>query len=870
MKNYKILFIFVLLMLLSSFLYAQGSWHPEKTYWPRTLIDSSQTAINEVKARVTVQPFLSIYNDIKTKSDVDYTTCTTELQKAVVARCAAFRFFIEDVTFYGDKAKNYLLVMQRASYSNIEEQYKNILWDSEMLSLACIAYDFLKGNSYDFGGYEAEVRAKIQDIAGDMYYDLVTSNPWTNPLHLMWDIGFGEQINYGVKFASALGMCAIVLNTETTGDTDKQPETWINYCMQKTNLQFNDWLVNEQGMWAEGPHYLSFTASSFLPFAISHDNFVNSQSEYYDGEFLPPLTQNDNFQAIPEWGVKIRQPNGARPNFDDSFLNPFFFNGMLAELYNDDVLAWDFVDSSDPYFVGATSGNIDVEMICTYDDIDFPGTTPPDFSPTQFLPDAGQAIFRSDWSEEATYMCVIAENGQAREGGRTHEHPDNGSFIIYALGELLAMDSGYISWDKRDSVRYAKNHSMILVDGEGPPASTLTTAEGTDATIGQYYDTEGLDFTSVFTNYQDTDFLRMFTFINNSYFTITDMIGSSSTHDYSFLLHGNGGGSTGNGFFLGTDGSVYSVNDVDLNFFINSAHPITLDSLDDYHDDGTYDVPATHTVTRAQVNARFGLFTSFLIPTLATTKDITYTPIDTDSTCGGTIEMGSEQAIHMGNGANSLQTIDFFGTTLGYDSMVLHVVRTGDIPINIQLTYGQTFIYGDKTLIYSDVDNIIALNIGAASADGYVSEACTVEFFTGNAPSGVTGGTFIGFDQGVSTISFDGDDNFEIEVVWSLDYAVNPEPSQNLYDLSVYPNPFKQTNEISFTLSVPQNVKIEVFNIRGQKIATLTDEDYAIGSHSVTWNRKNEAGKYVANGTYLYKIYFDKGDTILRKVNILK
>jgi len=232
--------------------------------------------------------------------------------------------------------------------------------------------------------------------------------------------------------------------------------------------------------------------------------------------------------------------------------------------------------------------------------------------------------------------------------------------------------------------------------------------------------------------------------------------------------------------------------------------------------------------------------------------------------------MGSEQAIHMGNGANSLQTINFFGTTLGYDSMVLHVVRAGDIPSNIQLTYGQTFNYDSTPLIYSDVDNIIALNIGAASANGYVDEACTIEFFTGNAPSGVTGGMFIGFDQGISTISFSGDGNFTIDVVWSLDYAVDPEPSQNLYNLSIFPNPFNQTNEISFTLSIPQNVKIEVFNIRGQKITTLTDEDYAIGSHSISWNGKNELGKNVANGTYLYKIHFDKGNTILRKVNIMK
>ncbi len=870
MKNYKWFFMLILLVLFSSSLFAQGAWHPEKTYWPRTLIDSSQTAINEVKARVTVEPFLSIYNTIKIKSDVDYATCTTEVQKAVVARCAAFRFFIDDVTEYGDKVMDYLLVMQRESYSNVEEQYKNILWDSELLSLACIAYDFLKGNDYNFAGDEATVRARIQDIAGEMYYDLVSSDPWANWLHWLWDVGFGEQINYGVKFASALGLCAIVLNTETTSDTDKQPETWINYCMQKTNMQFNDWLSNEQGMWAEGPHYLSFTASSFLPFALSHNNFVNGQSEDYDGEFLPPLTQNANFQAITEWGIKIRQPNGARPNFDDSFLNPFFFNGMLAPIYANDVLAWDFVDSSEPYFVGATSGNIDVEMICTYDDIAFPGNTPPNFPPTQIMPDAGQAVFRSDWGEDAVYMCALAENGQAREGGRTHEHPDNGSFVIYALGELLAMDSGYISWEKRDSVRYAKNHSMILVDGEGPPAATLTTAEGTDATIGIYYDTDGLDYAQISTNYQDTDFLRTFTFINDSYFTITDFIGSSTTHDYSFLLHGNGGGTTGFAFTPTANGSIYSVRDVDLNFFINSAHPIILDNYDDYHDDGTYDVPATHTVTRAQVNARFGLFTSFLIPTLATTEDIIYTPINTDSTCGGTIEMGAEKAIHMGNGGNSLQTIDFFGTSLGYDSMILNVVRTGDIPRNIQFTWGQTFNYGSTPLIYSDVVNTIALNIGAASANGYVDEASTIEFFTGNEPTAVTGGTLIGFSEGISTISFSQGSNFTIDVVWSLDYAVNPDPTPNTYNLSIYPNPFNQTNEISFNLTVPQNVKIEVFNLKGQKVTTLTDEDYGFGSHAVVWDGRNQSGKNVANGTYLYKIHFDKLGTILRKVNILK
>jgi len=165
---------------------------------------------------------------------------------------------------------------------------------------------------------------------------------------------------------------------------------------------------------------------------------------------------------------------------------------------------------------------------------------------------------------------------------------------------------------------------------------------------------------------------------------------------------------------------------------------------------------------------------------------------------------------------------------------------------------------------------MIALNIGAASADGYVEEACTIEFFTGNEPTSVEGGALLLFEEGISTIAFPEGSNFTIDVVWSLDYAVNPDPTPNTYNLSIYPNPFNQTNEISFNLTVPQNVKIEVFNLKGQKVITLSDEDYGIGSHAVVWDGKNQSGKVVANGTYLYKIHFNKLGTILRKVNIFK
>lgn len=297
---------------------------------------------------------------------------------------------------------------------------------------------------------------------------------------------------------------------------------------------------------------------------------------------------------------------------------------------------------------------------------------------------------------------------------------------------------------------------------------------------------------------------------------------------------------------------------------------MVLDNYDDYHDDGTYNVPATHTVTRATINADYGLFTSFLIPTLATTRDITYVPINEANFSGGSIEMDTEKALLLVGETTDIQTYDFFGTTLGFDCSILHIAKNGDIPRNIQLTSGMIFNYGSTPLINSDTRVILALNIGATSANGYVSEACMIEFFTGNEPTNVTGGTLIGFDEGVSTITFDESTHFTLDVVWSLDYAIDPGYVPEDHNISVYPNPFNDTNEISFTLSKPQNVRIEVFNLKGQKIAALTDENYTIGSHSVTWNGKDSTEKNVANGTYFYKIHFEQCQPVLRKVNILR
>lgn len=69
-----------------------------------------------------------------------------------------------------------------------------------------------------------------------------------------------------------------------------------------------------------------------------------------------------------------------------------------------------------------------------------------------------------------------------------------------------------------------------------------------------------------------------------------------------------------------------------------------------------------------------------------------------------------------------------------------------------------------------------------------------------------------------------------------------------------YPNPFNPTTTIAFSLSDASPVKIEIYNILGQKVTTLVNSQLAAGQHNVSWNGRDDNGRGVASGVYFYKM----------------
>jgi hypothetical protein len=85
-----------------------------------------------------------------------------------------------------------------------------------------------------------------------------------------------------------------------------------------------------------------------------------------------------------------------------------------------------------------------------------------------------------------------------------------------------------------------------------------------------------------------------------------------------------------------------------------------------------------------------------------------------------------------------------------------------------------------------------------------------------------------------------------------------------------YPNPFNPVTNIAFNVNVSGNVVIEIYNSRGQKVSSLTDDYYAAGEHNIIWDGTNDRGDNVASGIYLYKMKAGGRYTSTKKMILLK
>ena len=69
-----------------------------------------------------------------------------------------------------------------------------------------------------------------------------------------------------------------------------------------------------------------------------------------------------------------------------------------------------------------------------------------------------------------------------------------------------------------------------------------------------------------------------------------------------------------------------------------------------------------------------------------------------------------------------------------------------------------------------------------------------------------------------------------------------------------YPNPFNPSTVIPYQLQTAAHVRLEVFNLLGQRVATLVDGAQVAGAHRAVWTATDGSGQAVSAGVYLYRL----------------
>jgi len=110
--------------------------------------------------------------------------------------------------------------------------------------------------------------------------------------------------------------------------------------------------------------------------------------------------------------------------------------------------------------------------------------------------------------------------------------------------------------------------------------------------------------------------------------------------------------------------------------------------------------------------------------------------------------------------------------------------------------------------------------------------------------------TILAMDEGGGQVS-----GYEISFGYPTNISIKKQVLPEKFFLSRnFPNPFNPSTTIKYGLPRPTKVSLKIYNVNGQKIRTLVDQEQESGFYSVTWDGCNDFGIKMATGSYFYQI----------------
>jgi len=497
------------------------------------------------------------------------------------------------------------------------------------------AYEMLRPTDYQ-GIWEEDIARRLIQFASNIYF--------------MADIFSSEfaRNNHRILVGSALGMAAVLFgewgstgSDETSRDgRSYMPKYWIGYAMSNINsvlFEQDNPQVFPDGGYNEGPHYLRFSMSLALPFFKAMKNFGEifgiSDDDYDPGDWTETYWTRDeegqehgydlrspwfgrrgnlkpDIHDILNWATKIRQPEGRLPAIADTYYESYFpETSVMGEHYFWPISSFD-PGSSDPYWINWALQDFMENRPDFIAAGNLPQESPADWENMQIFGETGDIVLRSGWDLDDIYFHLYAKDYVYNSSPlydylHSHVQHDNTSFLIGYKGQVLALDCGYINWNRRGEVEGAANHNLILVNLKGP-SKYNDKAQILDTSSTAFY-----TYVRINANYQSTNFKRNVLFCNDKYFVLNDQINGSRSNSYMFLLHGNDPQAQEI-----SNGAIWQLEDAKLKSTVTSqlrGPALSTEYYMHYHDNG-YDRTSQHKVLKVVKNTDDTQFLSIHFP----------------------------------------------------------------------------------------------------------------------------------------------------------------------------------------------------------------------------------------------------------------
>ncbi len=565
---------------------------------PSLLFTADQLPL--LRERLQRQPYATWWATTLTRANAAAATYTEERAKVRTAKSLAFAYTITGDTSYARRGAE-LLADTKFPPRGGDMGQPHL--EGEIVAQYAQSYDLLHSFLESDTTKLALIRTILAEEAQRLYAGIRIKFGFLSiRLHQTpdpRDLSTVHLDNWHLRAYAGLGLAALAL-ADHPGLSGSTPQQWAERAYDLVIRTLDYQVEGTDGGYAEGPFYHRYAADVYLPYMWA----------------LKRLTGTDLFalpkvQKLHDWSLNLRLPSGRRPNIDDGHLDDFYGHYLAGLDADGGEHRWDWEQNETGLYVREFS---ELDAIVLYDDRI--AAQQPTRNPTVFMPEAGDAVFRSDWSKDATYLLLRGEHGLTRSRGLGHEHPDETSFVLYAGGEMLALDAGYIDFEFHGKVNEGRNHNVVLVDGKGPPLVTLLGQPvdgGEDAYIENYFTSTWMDYAEVRAAYQGVQVRRRVMFPGKRYFLIADQLSGDQLHTYEWRLHGNGGGSSGGRYSRSGNLARWTRSGAELLAYLPEVPGQTLSEVDTLHS-FNYLQELTHTALRAQQQGREVQFLSLLYP----------------------------------------------------------------------------------------------------------------------------------------------------------------------------------------------------------------------------------------------------------------